>query len=168
LTQVNATRRQGAKIELHSTDQAQMLEVSDIMTPRRSLVIIGPDATISEARRAMAAHAIRHLPVLDGDGKLVGLVSQTDVLVAGDSGEGLVREIMVQSVDTVDERSNVRHAALLMFRRKRSCLPVMRDGELRGIVTDSDYLGVAITLIEQLEAVEPDPEELEAADNIGS
>ena len=141
-----------------------MLDISEIMTPRRSLVIIGPGSTIDEARRTMAAHAIRHLPVLDDAGKLVGLVSQTDVLVAGHGDSRMVRDIMVREIDTVDERSNVRHAALLMFRRKRSCLPVTRDGELRGIVTDSDFLGVAITLMEQLEVVEPEPEEVEATD----
>ena len=140
-----------------------MLAISELMTPRRSLVIIGPDATVNEARRAMAAHAIRHLPVLDEAGALVGLVSLTDILVA-DGGEAQrVCEIMVREVDTVDERSNVRHAALRMFRRKRSCLPVVRDGKLRGIVTDSDFLSVAITLMEQLEAAEPD-EDIEAAD----
>lgn len=136
-----------------------MLDISEIMTPRHSLVIISPESTVDEARRAMTAHAIRHLPVLDASGALVGLVSQTDVLVAGHRGRQLVREIMVQELDTVDERSNVRHAGLLMFRRKRSCLPVTRDGELRGIVTDSDFLGVAIALMEQLEAIEPEPEE---------
>jgi CBS domain-containing membrane protein len=141
-----------------------MLDISEIMTPRRSLVIIGPGSTVDEARRAMAAHAIRHLPVLDDAGKLVGLVSQTDVLVAGQGDSRVVRDIMVREIETVDERSNVRHAALLMFRHKRSCLPVTRDGELRGIVTDSDFLGVAITLMEQLEVVEPEPEEIEATD----
>ena len=55
-----------------------------------------------------------------------------------------------------------------MFRRKRSCLPVTREGELRGIVTDADFLGVAITLMEQLEAVEPEPEETEAPDGVAS
>jgi CBS domain-containing membrane protein len=146
----------------------EMLDISDIMTPRRSLVIITPDATIGEARRTMAAHAIRHLPVVDAAGALVGLVSQTDVLVAGNGGERPVSDIMVRELDTVDERSNVRHVALLMFRRKRSCLPVTRDGELRGIVTDSDFLGVAIALMEQLEAAEPEPEELEAPDDVVS
>jgi CBS domain-containing membrane protein len=143
-----------------------MMDISELMTPRRSLVIISPDSTVSEARRTMAAHGIRHLPVLDEAGAMIGLVSQTDVLVAGDSGDRPVREIMVREVDTVDERSNVRHAALLMFRSKRSCLPVTRDGQLRGIVTDSDFLGVAITLMEQLEVTEPEPEpeDLEAAD----
>lgn len=145
-----------------------MLDISDIMTPRRSLVIITPAATVDEARRTMVAHAIRHLPVLDEAGTLLGLVSQTDVLVARNGGEQPVSEIMVRELDTVDERSNVRHAALIMFRRKRSCLPVTRDGELRGIVTDSDFLGVAIALMEQLEAAEPEPEELEMPDDVAS
>lgn len=143
-----------------------MLDISDIMTPKRSLVIIGPEATVDEARRAMAAHAIRHLPVLDDSGVLVGLISQTDVLVAGNGSEKLVREIMVRDVDTVDERSNVRHVAQVMFRNKRSCLPVTRSGRLQGIVTDSDFLGVAITLMEQLEAVEPELEDVDTLDDV--
>lgn len=145
-----------------------MLDISDIMTPRRSLVIITPAATVDEARRTMAAHSIRHLPVVDDAGSLVGLVSQTDVLVAGNGGVRPISDIMVREVDTVDERSNVRHAALLMFRRKRSCLPVTRNGELRGIVTDADFLGVAITLMEQLEAAEPEPEDIEAPGDVVS
>lgn len=140
-----------------------MLDISELMTPRRSLVIISPEATIDEARRTMAAHAIRHLPVLNAAGALVGLVSQTDILVAAGGDAQRVSEIMVREVDTVDERSNVLHAALRMFRGKRSCLPVVRNGELRGIVTDSDFLSVAITLMEQLETTEPD-EDVEAAD----
>lgn len=138
-----------------------MLDVSEIMTPRRSLVVISQSATVDEARRTMAAHGIRHLPVTDTTGALIGLVSQTDVLVAGDGGERTLREVMVREIDTVDERSNLRHAAMLMFRRKRSCLPVLRNQELRGIITDSDFLGVAITLMEQLESVEPEVEEPE-------
>jgi CBS domain-containing protein len=141
-----------------------MLDVSEIMTPRRSLVLVGPGATVAEARRTMAAHAIRHLPVTDGDGKLLGLVSLTDILVAGDDADRPLRDIMVRVVDTVDERSNLRHAAMLMFRRRRSCLPVMRDGELTGIITDSDFLGVAIALMEQLEAAEPEAGENESGE----
>ena len=143
-----------------------MIDVSEIMTPQRSLVIIGPDATVDEARRTMSAHSIRHLPVTDAEGRLVGLVSLTDLLVARDAGPRPLREIMVEDIDTIDERSSLHDAALLMFRRKRSCLPVMRAGRLRGIITDSDFLGVAITLMEQLEAAEP--EELEETDDIGN
>jgi CBS domain-containing membrane protein len=136
-----------------------MLDIGTIMTPQRNLVLIGPGATVDEARRTMAAHAIRHLPVLDDSGTLVGLLSQTDVLLAGDDGERLVSDIMIRDIDTIDERSNVRYAAQLMLRNKRSCLPVVRHGRLHGIVTDSDFLGVAIALMEQLDSAEPDPEE---------
>jgi CBS domain-containing protein len=142
-----------------------MLDVSDIMTPRQTLVVIHPESTVDEVRRAMATNKIRHLPVLDEAGVLVGLVSQTDILVAGSDGTRMVGEIMVRDPDTVDERDNLRHAAVLMFRRKRSCLPVTRDGELRGIVTDSDFLSVAITLMEQFESVEPD-DDLENPDDL--
>lgn len=128
--------------------------------------MIGPDTTVDEARRRMAANAIRHLPVLDDSGALVGLISQTDVLLAGNGSDRPVSEIMVRDIDTVDERSNVRHAALLMLRRKRSCLPVTRDGRLRGIVTDADFLSVAIALMEQLESAEP--EELGPPDGVAS
>ncbi|MFU8896019.1 MAG: HPP family protein [Gammaproteobacteria bacterium] len=141
-----------------------MLDISDIMTPRRSLVIISPGSTVDEARRTMAAHAIRHLPVLDETGALTGLISQTDVLVANNGGQQKVADVMVREIDTVDERCNVRHVALMMFRLKRSCLPVTRNGELRGIVTDADFLGVAITLMEQLESAEPEPDDVETDD----
>lgn len=138
-----------------------MLEIEKIMTPRRSLVIISPGATVEEAGRAMAAHAIRHLPVLDDNGALVGLISLTDILVAGSGSTRKVHEVMVRDIDTVDERSSIRHAAMLMLREKRSCLPVTRNSQLRGIVTDADFLGVAIALMEQLETAEPDLEDLD-------
>ncbi|AHE97437.1 CBS domain-containing protein [Thioalkalivibrio paradoxus] len=136
-----------------------MLDISDIMTPRQNLVVVQPDATVDDVRRIMAEHRIRHVPVLDASGALLGLVARTDVLLAGSDGPRQVHEVMVHDLDTVDERSNVRNAAVLMLQRKRSCLPVIRDGELRGLVTDADFLGVAITLMEQLESVEPEPDE---------
>jgi CBS domain-containing membrane protein len=145
-----------------------MLDISELMTPHRSLVIISPGSSVEEARRVMAAHSIRHLPVLDDSGELLGLVSQTDLLVAGEGRGRTVSDIMVREVETVDERCNVRHAAQMMARHKRSCLPVTRDGQLRGIVTDSDFLGVAIALMEQLEAAEPEPEDLDAPDEFSS
>jgi len=148
-------------MEFNDSFAKPMIDVQDIMTPRRSLVIIGPDATVSEARRTMAAHGIRHLPVTDGDGRLLGLVSQTDLMVAGDTSEQPLAEIMVRELDTVEQHSNLRYAAMVMFRHKRSCLPVMSDGQLTGIITDSDFLGVAIALMEQLEAAEPEAEEID-------
>ena len=136
-----------------------MLDVSSIMTPRDRLVVISPDLSIDEVRRLMTANGIRHLPVLDKVDLLLGIVSETDVLLAGGGGSRPVAEIMVKSPDTVDARDHIRHAALLMFRRKRSCLPVLQDGRVCGIVTDSDFLSVVITLLEQSEEVEPEADD---------
>ncbi len=131
-----------------------MINIASVMTPRDRLVVLTPEATLWEARSLMAGHGIRHLPVVD-DGRLVGLVSLTDLLVAHNGDAVRAGEIMVRDVRTVDARANARHAALAMQRRKLSCLPVTRDGQLVGIVTDADFLGVAIALMEQLEEVEP-------------
>ena len=106
----------------------------------------------------MECNGIRHLPVVE-DGRMVGLVSQTDLLVAAQHSAIRVHEIMVRNVDTVDPRANVRHAALRMQSLRRSCLPVLRDGTLEGIITDSDFVGIAIALMQQLEDVEPEVEE---------
>jgi CBS domain-containing protein len=63
-------------------------------------------------------------------------------------------EIMTRDVITVDGGANLRRAALFLEEHKYSCLPVMTEGRLRGIVTDSDLVAVAINLLEQLEANE--------------
>jgi CBS-domain-containing membrane protein len=54
----------------------------------------------------------------------------------------------------VDEHAGVRQAAVFLEKHRIGCLPVVTDGELRGIITDSDFVGVAINLLEQLETVE--------------
>lgn len=58
-------------------------------------------------------------------------------------------------VATVDERASLRQAALFLEQHKIGCLPVVSDGKLRGIITDTDFVGVAINLLEQLEEAEP-------------
>lgn len=132
-----------------------MISIADVMTPRHRLISLAPEDTVWEARRLMARHGVRHLPVIQEE-RLVGLVSQTDILVAQNADTIRVRDIMILQVETIDARTNVRHAAQLMQQRKRSCLPVVRGDRLVGIVTDSDIVGIAITLMEQAEEVEPE------------
>ena len=56
---------------------------------------------------------------------------------------------------TVDEKASLRQAALFIEKHHIGCLPVVVDGKLRGIITDTDFVGVAINLLEQLEESEP-------------
>ncbi len=144
-----------------------MLTVAEIMT--REPYTLGPDDTLADARKLMAEHHIRHLPVVSGDGNLVGLVSQRDVLAAEDSSlmrgpegddstEGYVAlsAIMTSPVQSIDEHASLRGTAIHLQKNRMGCLPVLRDGKLVGIITDSDFVAIAINLMEQMEESEPD------------
>ncbi|MDH3338783.1 MAG: CBS domain-containing protein, partial [Gammaproteobacteria bacterium] len=69
--------------------------------------------------------------------------------------EILVKDVMVTDLATVDEHASLRQAALFLEKHKIGCLPVVTDGKLRGIITDTDFVGVAINLLEQIEDTEP-------------
>ena len=145
-----------------------MITVDEIMTT--DLQTLGPEDSLEDANYCMGTGGFRHLPIVDKSGELVGLVTQSDVLsatgsnVAGQAlqrhpGEILVEEFMTRDVTTVDPRADLRQTALYLQKHKYGCLPVVADGELKGIVTDSDFVGVAINLMEQVELAEPEEEE---------
>lgn len=140
-----------------------MMELETIMTT--DVVTIGVDDNLESARKIMHDRRIRHLPVVDSESQLVGLITTTNVLAATDSflrddeskmhpDQIAVNDVMVSDVITVDEHAGVRQAAVFLEKHRIGCLPVVTDGELRGIVTDTDFVGVAINLLEQLETVE--------------
>ncbi|MCP4331828.1 MAG: CBS domain-containing protein [Gammaproteobacteria bacterium] len=129
------------------------------------LITVPPSATLAEARTLMHDNRIHHIPVIN-DNNLVGLVTLTNVLAATDSflrdpnnrihaNEISIEDTMVTDVATVEVNASLRHAALFLERHKIGCLPVMDDDELVGIITDTDFVAVAINLLEQLEETEP-------------
>ena len=130
------------------------------------LITIAPQENLAAARSLMHDNKIHHLPVVDGD-ELVGLVTLTNVLAATDSflreeenrihaNEIIVRDMMVTDVATVDEHATLRQAALFLEKHRIGCLPVMSDGKLIGIITDTDFVAVAINLLETIEETEFD------------
>lgn len=144
-----------------------MLTVDEIMT--REPYTLGPDDTVENARQMMAQHHIRHIPVVDDDNTLVGLITQRDVLAAEDStvlnqigDEGsrdryiAVSSVMTAPVQTTEESASLRGTAMHLQQHKLGCLPVLTQGKLAGIITDSDFVSVAINLMEQLELSEPE------------
>ncbi len=62
---------------------------------------------------------------------------------------------MVTDVATVAVHASLRHAALFIEKHKIGCLPVMNDDQLVGIITDTDFVAVAINLLETIEETEP-------------
>lgn len=130
-------------------------------------VTVSPSTSLNEASSLMRKHRFRHLPVVDAQGQLVGLLSLTDVLAATDSvlrdPEGQmpvmnfpVEDVMVTDVITVNDTISVRQAGMFIEKHRIGCLPVMNGDQLVGIITDTDFVGVAINLLEQLENSEPE------------
>ena len=145
-----------------------MFSLDVLMTT--DLITISPDATLADARTLMKERRIRHLPVVEGDQLLVGLLTQTDVLAATDSSlrdldnrihaeEVMVRDVMITKIATIDAKASLRRAALFLESHRIGCLPVVTDEKLVGIITDTDFVGIAINLLEQIEEMEPPSEE---------
>lgn len=138
------------------------------------LITLSPSGTLAEARESMKKHRIHHIPVVDDSGELIGLVTLTNVLAATDSvlrktdnrihaADISIRDVMVTEVATVDRNASLRQAALFLEKHRIGCLPVVEDGKLCGIITETDFVAVAINLLEQLEEGEPDDEDFAAA-----
>ncbi len=123
--------------------KAHDLRVSDLM----STAVITADAseTVKEAHADMQVGVIRHLPVLDERRRLVGMLSDRDVLrVVGTKRSGRVAEIMTREVVTIRPDAMAHEAARLMIDLKIGSVPVIEeDGTLVGVVTQTDYLELA-------------------------
>ncbi len=131
------------------------MRVRDVMTS--PVHTIGPDAPAWEALGLMRAHRIRRLPVVD-DGHLVGIVTWTDLVRIRPPALGgrwhvphlaagvQVRHLMASAVVTVDPETPVQDAAALMQRHKVGGLPVVEQGRLVGIVTESDLFRVFVEI----------------------
>jgi len=116
---------------------------------------------VTEAQALMQEHNIRHLPILDADGKLVGLVTQRSLTQAVPSdvkkfspfvinyvlARIKVHNIMVKEAVTIGEDVAIEEAARIMADRKIGCLPVMRDGVLVGIISDNDLFSLMVNLL---------------------
>jgi acetoin utilization protein AcuB len=119
------------------------------------------DTPINEAIRLMRDDKVRRLPVLNGKGELVGIVSEKDLLYASPSpvtslsihelhyliSKITVDEVMTKDVITVSEYTPLEEAARIMADNKIGGLPVVRDGKLVGIITESDLFKIFLEVL---------------------
>jgi acetoin utilization protein AcuB len=133
--------------------------VKEIMTPHP--VVIDPEMPVTRAQILMKEDNIRHLPVIHEGKGLVGLVTRDSLNRALPSELSSlsiweinyhlpkirVRDVMVKKVVSVTEDVTVEEAARIMIERKIGSLPVMRGGQLVGIVTDIDLLKALSSLM---------------------
>ena len=133
--------------------------VKDRMTP--DPVTVTPTASFPEAFKIIRERRIRHLPVVDRRGGLKGIVALTDLLRASPSQATTlsvfemnyllanlhVQEVMTSPPITVPEDVPLEEAARIMVENKIGCLPVMRDGALRGLITETDIFETFVELL---------------------
>ena len=123
----------------------ESMTVQDLMST--ALITLKPDDTLGNAEYEMKLAAIRHIPIVDDRNKLVGIVSNRDILRALGKAEGekvRMRDIMTQSLHRVNEDAAAREAAAIILENKIGAVPVIGDsGQLVGVVTETDFVRVA-------------------------
>jgi CBS domain-containing protein/RNA polymerase-binding transcription factor DksA len=139
------------------------VDVEAWMTP--DPVTVRPHASVLEAVDKMTDHGIRHLPVVDGRRRVVGILSIDDVRAALPADltlppdaahrtaarESQVAEIMTYAPATARPGDPLREAAALLAARRIGCLPVIDDRErLVGILTETDALQALAALLRTL------------------
>jgi len=123
---------------------------------QRNPVTISPDATFFEARNLIHEKGVRHLPVIDKNNVLIGIVTDRDIRKVGPSEATLlsVQEINYllgklkvsnfmtpkEKLITITPDTIVEEAVQLMHDNKIGCLPVVEAGKLYGIFTETDVL----------------------------
>ncbi len=139
-----------------------MITVAEAMT--RDPLTIGPQASLLDAQALMASKGIRHLPVMENN-RLVGILSETDLLAATasqlevrDDTELAMQEAatpvsacMTARVAVVHPRDSLRRAGLFLQKNRYGCLPVLEEDQLVGIITEYDFVNMALQLMELLD-----------------
>ncbi len=118
------------------------------------------DMSIAEASNLMKQEKVHRLPVLDKDKKLVGLITEKDILYASPSPASslsihemayllsklTVKKLMSKNVVTINKDTTVEEAARMMVDQDLSCLPVLEGDKLIGIVSKSDMFKILLEL----------------------
>src|SRR5574341_1419532 len=136
------------------------MKVKDVMT--KDPFTIDSEAPLGTAMDVMRTKELRHLPVVDEAGQLIGIITDRDLRHAafapavaeylsvraqrrirqiGETLENLrVRDVMTWVVVTTHPNASLAHAALIMSERRVGSLPVVENGKLVGMLTERDVL----------------------------
>lgn len=123
------------------------MRVADVMT--RDVISIGEDAPVREIAQLLNRHRISGLPVCDGDGHMVGVVSEFDLIAKPDARSAA--DAMTRNVISVMEDTPLDDVRFLLVQRKIKRVPVLRGQKLVGIVSRADLVReIALTWVCQV------------------
>lgn len=107
------------------------------------VVSVGPEASLAEIARCLAAARIGGVPVVGAEGRVEGFVSETDLmgaLLADWAPSTRASDLMTRSIYSVNEFDRTEEVMNLLRQHRIHHLPVLRGGELVGIITPSDVI----------------------------
>jgi len=125
------------------------------------VITIKPEIPIMEAHELMQKEHIRRLPVINKHKRLVGIVSEKDLLHAEPSdvtsldvwelhymlSKIIVKEVMTRDVITITENTPLEEAARIMADNKIGGLPILRDDRVVGIITETDLFKIFLEML---------------------
>lgn len=118
------------------------MKLGEVM--RRGVTTVRPGDSLRLAGQIMAWAEVKHLPVVE-HGRLVGVLSERDVLLHRDNTHGAdVQSAMTQPARTASADETVVDGIRRLVEERIGCLPVVENGELRGIVTRGDLLALSL------------------------
>lgn len=142
--------------------------VEQAMTP--DPITVGPETSVTDVAKIMVDNRVGGLPVVDGEGDILGIVTESDLVVQDSDVEfpsfvsflsgyvfvpgslhkfeekfrkavaATAGEVMSERVTTIDAGETAEHAATLMTRKKLKRLPVLKNGSLVGMLTMADIV----------------------------
>lgn len=149
-----------------------MISIEEIMTSEP--IRLHPNDTLGDAYKVMAKKHIHHIPIVDNSNTLVGLISHRDVLAASgsvlrqhpsDQSECRLSELMITDVVSTTPQADILKVARYIHDSRHGCLPIVEKDQLVGIVTEYDFVEVAINLLERRMDKDPDSDDNEYLDN---
>jgi CBS-domain-containing membrane protein len=157
------------------------MRAADVMTSE--VITLGEDASVQEAAKLMAEHGISAVPVIDRESRVVGMVSEGDLLHRAETGterrrswwlemvastnqlageyvkshSGKVKDVMTRDVVSVTEETPVADIAVLLETNRIKRVPVLRGDKLAGIVSRANLVrALAMTINERPSGAEAD------------
>lgn len=138
-----------------------MLTVGQFMTD--TVFTLQQNDNMLDARHLMSLAKIRHAPVTDDNGNFEGLITDRDVLACTISRLAeideniqkeidsaiLVKDIMRTDIMCATVDTDIREAGALLLEHKYGCLPVVKERTLVGIITEADFIKIAIKLLDE-------------------
>ena len=113
-----------------------------LMTPND--VVVSPETTLAEAARELARVEISGLPVTDSNGRVVGIVTESDLLGTSPNNT-VVQALMTPHIVSVDEFTPADHVVQLLREHKIHHLPVIRQGVVVGLITPQSVIQYFVT-----------------------